>query len=584
MNRLIVASLVSLLLAACQGQQPATEDQADDAAAEQAAAQAADTARANEAATETDPLTEGLPEVPGEGIDTDRYAEHVATLSANEFGGRAPGTTGGRMTIDYLVRHFSELGLQPAYGDSYLQPVPMIELTNVERTPIEVDFGDDGMTLNYPEQMVINSRRLGTDPHAIDESEVVFAGYGIVAPEYDWNDYAGLDVEGKTVIVLVNDPGFATGDESLFNGREMTYYGRWTYKYEEAARQGAAAVLVVHETEPASYPWEVVINSWSGAEFVLASDESAPRVALEGWVTDDAAGELFDRAGLDFGALKERARQPGFEAVSLDAAATAQVRNDIRRGTSYNVLAEIPGTERPDEAVVYMAHWDHLGRNLAISGSAGIYNGAIDNATGTAGLIELARLHMQAGPPERSVLFIGLTLEEYGLLGSRHYANDPVYPPGQTAAAINMDAMSMVGPTHDVTVIGYGSSELEEILAAAAERQGRHIEQEPSPEAGYYYRSDHFNFAKIGIPSLYAKGGVDHREKGREFGMEWQAAYRDKRYHKPADTYSEDWDLNGVAEDLELLYVVARHVAEHDIWPEWYEGNEFKAIRESSRQ
>lgn len=577
MIRLLTAFILALLLAACGGESPSpSAEKASDEAA-QSSERAVETESAEASGSD-------LPEVPGDGVDTELYAEHVQTLASDEFQGRAPGTRGGRMTIDYLVREFSELGLKPGYGDSYLQPVPMIELTNAERSDLSIDIGEEGMTLNYPEQMVINSRRLGTDPHAVEDSEIVFVGYGVVAPEYDWNDYEGLDVEGKTVVILVNDPGFATGDEELFNGRAMTYYGRWTYKYEEAARQGAAAALVVHETEPASYPWEVVVNSWSGAEFVLASDETAPRVVLEGWLTVDAARELFAGAGLDYEAQKARAKQPGFSSVSLDATLSAQVRNDIRRGTSYNVLAELPGTERPDEAVIYMAHWDHLGRNLARSGSEGIYNGAVDNASGTAGLLEIARMNAEAGPAERTQLFAAVTLEEYGLLGSRQYASDPVYAPGDTAAAINMDAMTVLGPTHDVTVVGYGSSELEEILAEAAQRQGRHIEQEPSPEAGYYYRSDHFNLAKIGIPALYAKGGVDHREKGREYGMEWQAQYRAERYHKTADTYSEDWDLRGVAEDLELLYTVGREVADSDQWPEWYEGNEFKAIREESRQ
>lgn len=577
MNRLPTVLLIALMLAACGGESPPEPAAESDAGQSQSADTAGETDSEAQARST-------LPEVPGDGIDVRSYEQHVQTLASDEFEGRAPGTRGGRMTIDYLVRAFSEMGLEPGYGDSYLQPVPMIELTNAERSDIAVELDGERMSLSYPEQMVINSRRLGTEPHVVENSEIVFVGYGIVAPEYDWNDYAGLDVEGKTVVILVNDPGFATGDEALFNGPAMTYYGRWTYKYEEAARQGAAAALVVHETEPASYPWEVVVNSWSGAEFVLASDESAPRVDLEGWLTVDAARELFSRAGFDYEAQKERAAQPGFTSVSLEANASAQVRNDIRRGTSYNVLAELPGTERPEEAVIYMAHWDHLGRSLARSGSEGIYNGAIDNASGTSGLLEIARLNVQAGAAERTQLFAAVTLEEYGLLGSRHYATDPVYPPGQTAAAINMDAMTVLGPTHDVTVVGYGSSELEEILAEAAERQGRHTEQEPSPEAGYYYRSDHFNLAKIGIPALYAKGGVDHREKGREYGMEWQADYRANRYHKTADTYDGDWDFRGVAEDLELLYTVGRDVADSESWPEWYEGNEFKSIREESRR
>ena len=577
MIRLLTVFLLALLLAACGGESPtdSVEEPAGDKA--KSAEAEVDVAAASEA-------EDSLPEVPVGGIDPERFSEHVATLASDEFEGRAPATEGGRKTIDYLVRQFSEMGLEPGYGDSYLQPVPMIELNNAERSDLVVDFGGEQATFSYPQQMVIGSRRLGSEPHGISDSEMVFVGYGIVAPEYSWNDYAGLDVEGKTVVILVNDPGFASGDEALFNGRAMTYYGRWTYKYEEAARQGAAAALIVHETEPASYPWEVVINSWSGAEFVLADDENTARVALEGWLSLDAARELFADAGLDYEEQKARAGQAGFAPLALDARATAQVRNDVERGRSYNVLARLPGSERPDEAVIYMAHWDHLGRDSEREGPEGIYNGAIDNATGTAGLLELARLHKEAGPAERTLLFAAVTLEEYGLLGSAQYATDPVFEPARTAAAINMDALSVIGPTHDVVVIGQGASELEDILAAAAERQGRHIVPEPSPEAGYYYRSDHFNLAKIGIPALYAKGGVDHRESGREYGLEQQAEYRNERYHKPADTYSEDWDLRGVAEDLELLYVVGRAVADSDLWPEWYEGNEFKAIREESRQ
>ncbi|TVR98158.1 MAG: M28 family peptidase [Wenzhouxiangellaceae bacterium] len=524
-----------------------------------------------------------LPAVPGSGIDTDAYARHLATLASDEFGGRAPGTRGERLTLDYLVAQFAELGLAPGYGDSYLQPVPMVELVAEERSAISLTDGDERFELTYPEQMIIGSRRSGTGFHGVDDSELVFVGYGIVAPEYDWDDYAGLDVAGKTVVMLVNDPGFATGDPALFNGRAMTYYGRWTYKYEEAARQGAAAALIIHDTEPASYGWDVVINSWSGAQFELGGDNGESVLALEGWISLDAARVLFERAGLELDAEQARAAEPGFTAVSLGAAAQAQVRNRVREGVSYNVLASIPGTERPDEAIVYLAHWDHLGRNLAIPGSAGIYNGAIDNASGTAALLEIARLYQKAGAPDRSVLFLAVTLEEYGLLGSRHYVNHPVFPHARTVAAINMDAMTLIGPTDDVVVVGYGSSELEETLRLATEAQGRHVVPEPTPEAGFYYRSDHFNFARAGIPALYAKGGVEHREHGREYGMARAREYRDVAYHKPADEFDPAWDLRGLAEDLELLYVVGRHLAEGDSWPNWYPGNEFRATRDAQR-
>ncbi|MEE4331167.1 MAG: M28 family peptidase, partial [Wenzhouxiangella sp.] len=368
------------------------------------------------------------------------------------------------------------------------------------------------------------------------------------------------------------------------NGRAMTYYGRWTYKYEEAARQGAAAALIVHETEPASYPWEVVTNSWSGPQFELAAPSDDPVMALEGWITVDAARDLFERAGLDYDAQKERAKEPGFTAVSLGGAVTAAVRNAVREGVSYNVLAKLEGTERPEETIVYMAHWDHLGRNLGLPGSAGIFNGAIDNASGTAGILELARMHRSAGAPERSLLFLAVTLEEFGLLGSRHYVNDPIVPPAQHVAAINMDAVNfMAGPTEDMVVIGIGSSELEPILEAALESEGRRAVPEPTPEAGFYYRSDHFNFARGGIPALYAKSGFTHVEEGADYVLAIERDYRDNRYHKVGDVFDPDWDFRGVAEDATVLYRVGRYLAEGEDWPNWYEGNEFRSIRDRQR-
>ncbi len=524
-----------------------------------------------------------LADVPGNGIDTDRYRSHLQTLSSDEFEGRAPGTRGERLTLDYLVGEFAELGLMPGNGDSYLQAVPMVELTNAERSDLRLSFADEDVVLTFPEQMIIGSNRLGTDVHGIEDSELVFVGYGVVAPEYGWNDYEGLDVEGKTVVILVNDPGYATQDPAVFNGSAMTYYGRWTYKYEEAARQGAAAALIVHETEPASYGWDVVINSWSGAQFELDDAGSAPKLALEGWITAETAEMLFAKAGLDFQAQKSLAQSSDFEAVSLQAEAAASVRNSVRYGESYNVVARIPGSEREDEAIIYVAHWDHLGRNLSLPGSSGIYNGAVDNASGTAGLLEIARLYQEAGTPERSVIFIAVTLEEYGLLGSRYYVNNPVIPTSQTVAAINMDALTLIGPTQDLVVVGFGASELEDILEPAVIAQGRDMVQEPTPEAGYYYRSDHFNFARVGIPALYAKGGVIHRELGEDYGRAKASEYREVAYHKPADVFNPEWTLEGAAEDMELLYVVGRTLADSDDWPNWREGNEFKAIRDADR-
>jgi Zn-dependent M28 family amino/carboxypeptidase len=574
MNRqmTLFSLLAALVLGGCQN----TEPPEPDTSAPAAAAPALETPMASESLP-------SLPDLPGNGIDVELYGAHLQALASNEFEGRAPGSRGERLTLDYMVGAFAELGLAPGNGESYLQPVPMVELTNVERSDLRLAVGSEELVLSYPEQMIIGTNRLGTEPQGVEDSELVFVGYGVVAPEYGWNDYEGLDVEGKTVVILVNDPGYATEDPELFNGRAMTYYGRWTYKYEEAARQGAAAALIVHETAPASYGWEVVINSWSGAQFVLGEAGDEPRLALEGWITVDTAQLLFKRAGLDYEEQKSRARSVDFSPVSLGFEATASVRNSERRGESYNVLARIPGTERPDEAIVYVAHWDHLGRNLALPGSSGIYNGAVDNASGTAALLEIARLYQEAGAPERSVIFLAVTLEEYGLLGSRYYVNNPVIPTRQTVAAINMDAMTLIGPTRDVVVVGYGASELEDILEPAVTAQGREMVQEPTPEAGFYYRSDHFNFARAGIPALYAKGGVDHRELGIDYGMQKAREYRDVAYHKPADEFDAEWTFEGVAEDMELLYVVGRSIADGDDWPNWREGNEFKAIRDADR-
>ena len=525
-----------------------------------------------------------IPAPPEPGFDAERYSKDLQTLASDEFEGRAPGSRGERLSVNYLVDQLADAGLQPGFGGSYLQPVPMVELTNQQRSSVKVEQGGEQYELSYPDDMIIGSRRLGTDFHGVEDSDLVFVGYGVVAPEYDWDDYADLDVEGKTVVILVNDPGFADPDSGLFNGRAMTYYGRWTYKYEEAARQGASAALIVHETEPASYPWEVVTNSWSGPQFELAARGDDPVMALEGWVKVDTARDLFARAGLDFEAQKQRAAQQDFDAVSLDAQVTARVRNSVREGVSYNVGARLPGTERPEEAAVYMAHWDHLGRNMALPGSAGIFNGAIDNASGVATVLELARMHAAAGPAERSALFLLVTLEEYGLLGSRHYVNDPAFPPADTVAAINLDVFNfMAGPTKDMAVVGYGSSELEQILAATLEESDRYIVEEPTPEAGFYYRSDHFNFARAGIPSLYAKSGVEHVELGREHVLAAERDYRDNRYHKTGDVFDPDWDMRGVARDAGAMYRVGRYLIGSDIWPNWYQGNEFRAIRDRQR-
>ncbi len=537
-----------------------------------------------EAQAETRAEAGDLPPLPAVGFDTERYARDLGRLSSDEFEGRAPGSRGERLTVNHLVGQMAEAGLQPGYGDSYLQPVPMVELTNQARSPIVVETGDESLELNYPEQMITFGSIPTAQAQSVEDSELVFVGYGVVAPEYDWNDYAGLDVAGKTVVMLVNDPGFGDLDSGLFNGSAMTYYGRWTYKYEEAARQGAAAALIVHETEAASYPWEVVINSWSGPQFELAAAGGEPVVPVKGWITRDTALDLFARSGLDFAEHAQAAARPGYQPVPLQARISASVRNSVREGTSYNVLGVLPGSQRPDEVVVYMAHWDHLGRNMAVPGSEGVFNGAIDNASGTAAVLELARMHAAAGAPARSLLFLTVTLEEYGLLGSRHYVNEPAFEPANTVATINLDAFNfMAGPTHDMVVIGYGSSDLDPLLESVLEQEGRRIEPEPTPEAGFYYRSDHFNFARGGIPALYAKSGVDHVEHGAEHTLAAERDYRDNRYHKPGDEFNPGWDFRGVAGDASVLYRVGRYLADSHEWPNWNEGNEFRALRDRQR-
>ncbi|MEJ2603661.1 MAG: M28 family metallopeptidase [Gammaproteobacteria bacterium] len=515
-------------------------------------------------------------------IDAGDFARHVRTLASDEFEGRAPGGEGERKTIDYLTAAFREVGLRPGNGDSYVQDVPLVSITAEEISPLAIRGGSAELTLDYQQDMMVWTKRVG-ESESIDSSDLVFVGYGIVAPEYDWNDYEGLDVAGKTVVMLVNDPGFATGDPDLFNGRTMTYYGRWTYKYEEAARQGAAGALIIHETEAAGYPWLVVSGSWSGEQFDLDLGDAAPaRVAIEGWLTGEAAERVFDAAGVDIDEARDAAAKPGFEARALGLQASVSLRNTLSRMPSGNVVGILPGSERPDEYIVYTAHWDHLGMARSVLDDR-IYNGAVDNATGVAGMLEIAEAFSTVDPaPARSIVFLAVTAEESNLLGSAWYASHPLYPLERTVANINIDAMSLVGPSYDITVIGYGNSELDEYAARAAAAQERRLEQEPTPEKGFFYRSDHFNFAKRGVPALYLRGGVEHREKGMEYGLAYNAAWVAERYHKVTDEFSEDWDLRGILEDTELLFDVGYELAETTAWPNWVEGNEFRAARDRS--
>lgn len=509
--------------------------------------------------------------------------EHVGQLASDDFGGRAPGSPGEDKTVEYIAQHFGQMGLEPGNGESWYQEVPLVKITASPEMTMRILGGEEPLQLDYGSQMMAFSRQ--TVPEIrVENSELVFAGYGVVAPEYGWNDYEGLDVEGKTVVVLVNDPGFATQDPELFNGNAMTYYGRWSYKYEEAARQGATGVVIVHETDAAGYPWEVVSGSWSGAQFDLAGGEGEYRLPLQAWVTREVAEKLFENAGLDYAELKQRALEPDFEPVPLQQAVSINIQNEVEEVQSKNVVGRLVGRERADETIIYTAHWDHLGTDPNLEEDM-IYNGAVDNATGIAGLLELARAFTEREEaPDRSIVFLAVTAEESGLLGSRWYAENPLYPLEKTVAVINMDSMNVYGPTADVVVIGHGSSELEDILARKAEEQGREIVAEEHPERGYYYRSDHFNFAKLGVPALYAESGSTFTGENAEQAKARSEAYTAENYHKPSDEYEDWWDLRGMIQDLELYYQVGLELANSGEFPNWYEGNEFRAVREQSAE
>ncbi|MCB1552657.1 MAG: M28 family peptidase [Xanthomonadales bacterium] len=518
----------------------------------------------------------------GPEISAEDFISHVRVLASDEFEGRAPGTKGEELTTAYLRDQFKRLGLAPGNGDSYFQTVPMVRTTADESVALNLRYADGTDTLGYGEQMVVGTSS-GQTEVSIADSEMVFLGYGVDAPEAEWNDYS-VDVTGKTVVVLVNDPGFHAGDSELFQGQRMTYYGRWSYKFEEAARKGAAAALVIHDDAGAGYGWEVVRNSWSGPQFDLPAEvDPAPRLPMQGWLSGEAARQLFARSGHDLAALRAAANKRGFKPVPLGVTLSATLHNEVATAESNNVLGLLRGREAPDEVVVYLGHWDHLGRNPELDGD-GIYNGAIDNASGVAGILEIAEAFVtRAQAPRRSVLFMAVTLEESGLLGSKYYVANPVFPMAKTVAAVNLDAMHMPGRTRDMVVVGLGNSELEDLLAPIAAKQDRVLRPESALEKGFYYRSDHFNFAKAGVPAIYAKSGNDLREGGTVAGDLWAKDYNEVRYHRVDDEYHAGWNVSGVMEDLKALFVLGVQLAESDTWPNWFEGNEFRATREASR-
>ncbi|OYY67784.1 MAG: peptidase M28 [Sphingomonadales bacterium 28-55-16] len=529
--------------------------------------------------------TSALPQVDVPALSEQTMKDVTRELSLDSYEGRAPGSAGEVKTVAYLISRFKAAGLEPGNNGNWTQDVPLIEITAKNVSALNIaDRNGKAMSFAYGDEYVIGSYR-ETPKTEIKQSDMVFVGHGIVAPEKGWNDYAGVDVKGKTVVVMVNDPDFENeGLEGPFSGKAMTYYGRWTYKYEEAARQGAAAVLIIHDTAPAAYGWNVVNSSWTGTQFLAQSkDGGKSQTQANGWIQKSVAKEIFAAAGQDLEKQMAAAKRKGFKAVPLNLTASLRFDNDITRKNSKNVVGVMKGTKRPDEYVLYTGHWDHLGRCTAAADGDDICNGAVDNATGSAALVALAEGFAKAGAPERSVVFLAVTAEESGLLGSKYYAENPIFPLSQTVGGVNMDAFSMSGPAKNLTVIGKGKSQLDIYLEAAAKSEGRTPEMEPTPEKGFYYRSDHFSFAKLGVPMVYFEGGDDLVTGGKAAAKAAAEDYEKNRYHAPGDEFDEKWDWSGVMSDLKLYYRVGRMLAMTDAWPNWNDGDEFRAVRDKSR-
>ncbi len=522
-------------------------------------------------------------------VDEALLRETIRTLSSDEYEGRGPGTAAEPKTLDAIIVRFKAAGLQPGNKGAdgkptWLQDVPTATITGTNRSPLVVTGAAQALTFKPSSEFVAGSYRI--TPHTeVKDSELVFVGYGINAPELGWNDYAGIDMKGKTAIILVNDPDYAIASEDgPFRGRRMTYYGRWTYKFEEAARQGATGALIIHDTFPAAYGWQVVESSWSGAQhFVQTANDGADQTAANGWVQKPVAEAILKAAGKDLAALTAAAGVKGFKPVMLGLKASLSFDNTIEKANSHNVIGILPGKTQPDEYVLYTAHWDHLGRCKPDATGDDICNGAVDNATGVAALAALAKMNGAAGRTARSQVFLAVTLEESGLLGSEYYAQNPVFPLAKTVGGVNMDALAVGGPAKDITVTGGDKSELTAILRKVEREMGLSEAPEDHPERGYYYRSDHFSFAKRGVPMFAVERGTDLVKGGKAAGAAISDDYTNVRYHQPSDEYEASWDMSGMKQDVRLFYRLGRELANSAVWPNWNPGDEFRAIRDKSR-
>jgi len=536
------------------------------------------------------PAEASLPVASMPRVDQQAILDRIKVLSSDEYEGRAPGTRGEDLTVKYLEEEFKKLGLAPGNPDgTYIQKVPLVGINASQATPFTVTKGTQKLTFKWGDDVVPWSKHVA-DTAAIDKSDLVFVGYGVEAPEFNWNDFKDVDVKGKTIVVLVNDPPVPDSSDSskldakTFGGNAMTYYGRWTYKFEEGARRGAAGVLIVHEEGPAGYPFPVVQGNLREKFDLVTPDKNMGRAAIEGWITLETAKKIFTLAGQDFDALKKQAVTRGFKPIPLGLQASLGIRNTMRTIDSRNVLAKLEGSDprMKDDYVVYSSHWDHLGVGTPVKGDK-IYNGALDNASGVSTLLEIARGFTQVQPrPKRSILFLMVTAEEQGLLGSQYYSVTPLYPLARTVANINMDGVNQWGRTKDITVVGMGASDLDDYLRDAATEQGRTLRPDPEPEKGFYYRSDHFNFAKQGVPALYTDAGVEYVGKPADYGTKKRDEYNKVDYHAPSDQIKADWDLSGAVEDAQLMLAVGYRLANANKFPEWKPGNEFKAKREET--